>query len=250
LSGLHTFVFLNALEIRGNRRVRFQIETNVLGPAEYDVSIEISNGQTVTEDELLFVSDDFSSSSHRYEVSDARTLYDSFVHHMSQCGYGVTDMSSSEGLPEPGAKTVYVHRGSVMNLDKGLLARWKVPQFRFMSVDSASDMNSAVSLSSFIVASCLLRNGGLLVIDGIDSHDFEQFVSNQLSHYFKIVQEDRVVMVPLMSARNKLYLTTLDYRQRYTEYITSQHGKSGLEGKITEVTTSIYGKEFTYLLLE
>jgi len=200
--------------------------------------------------EMIFVADDFFSSSVKYHSDDAASLYDTFVDHVTQCGYTVTDISSvnSDLYSSSDVKTVYVYRGNILDLDKRTLSTWNFPQFRLVSIESDSDKNSVMTVSSLMTASCLLRSGGLLVIDGIDSLDSSEHVIGSLSHYFKDVQGENAVVIPLLSARNKLYLTTVDYKSRYSDYLLV-HLKQRLKLTVNEVTTSVYGRKFTYLYL-
>jgi hypothetical protein len=201
--------------------------------------------------EILFVSDDFVRSLNKYIPNGERTLYDSFVDYMSKCGYTVTDMSSAKpSWPPSGAKTVYVHQGNAMDLHKQLFKLWNIPQFRLIAIDGDSgDTESMMSLSGLIVASCVLRDGGLIVVDGVDSTDSSQHMASSLSHYFSGIQQEKVVLTPLLKARNKLYLTTVEYKEKYSQYLL-QHSEKELGVSLRQVASDEYGTKLTYLKMD
>jgi hypothetical protein len=201
--------------------------------------------------EILFVSDDFVRSLNKYIPNGERTLYDSFVDYMSKCGYTVTDMSSAKpSRPPSGSKTVYVHQGNAMDLHKQLFKRWNIPQFRLIAIDGDSgDTDSMMSLSGLIVASCVLRDGGLIVVDGVENTDSSQHMVSSLSHYFTGIQQEKVVLTPLLNARNKLYLTTVEYKEKYSQYLL-QHSEKEFGVSLRQVTSDEYGTKLTYLKMD
>jgi len=200
--------------------------------------------------EILFVSDDFIRSLNKYVPQGETTLYDKFVSYMSKCGYAVTDLS----LTKPtsllsSSKTVYVHQGNAMDLHKQLFQQWDIPQFRLIALDGDSGEESMTSLSGLIVSSCVLRDGGMIVVDGVDSHESSQHMVSSLSHYFTGIQHEKIVLTPLLKARNKLYLTTVGYKQRYTDYLL-KHSEKELGVTLKPVKSDYYGVTLTYLSMD
>jgi len=199
--------------------------------------------------ELLFVSDTFFRSGHKYQMNgDDSSMYNKFMSYLNKCDFKVEDISGKKDAINPlYSKVAYVYRGSVMELNKKLLKTWDIPQFRFVALDIESESNSAISLSSLILSSCLLRNGGILVIDGLDSPQSREHVVSSITHYLSVVKSN--VFTPFLYARNKLFLTTSDYKLRYIKYI-ALHSESILKVSLKEITNSNYGRQFTYLLIE
>ena len=106
-----------------------------------------------------------------------------------------------------GNRIIHIHRDFPMELANTLLTSWGIPQFRIISINPSKIATSMIFHSIEKVA-CILRDGGFIVIDGINELDGG---NNSLSlpalRYF--FQKHGVSSLkPLMSALGKVYLCT------------------------------------------
>ena len=148
-----------------------------------------------------------------------------------------------------GNRILHIHRDFPMELANTLLTSWSIPQFRIISINP-SKIAASMIFHSIEKAACILRNGGLIVVDGINEVDGG---NNSLSlpalRYF--FQKHGVSSLkPFMSGLGKVYLCTERWYKPYIEYIKFNKlfpNEYLYMWKL--VTTAFYGPEFTYFVV-
>ena len=137
----------------------------------------------------------------------------------------------------------HVHIGSPSDLTKGLLKSWNLPQFRIVSVEG--DRDADVIFTRLEKALCVLHEGGIVIIDGLDINEQETYTA--LSQFFTKHGSD--VLTPLLSSRDKLYLCTSKWRRIYMDQITQQ--KSFLVSfHAKQVSNTLYGPSHSYYAVQ
>ncbi|KAI0239649.1 hypothetical protein LSAT2_009611 [Lamellibrachia satsuma] len=138
---------------------------------------------------------------------------------------------------------VYLHRGRSAGIDRQTLLAWNLPhQFRLVSIDGQQDVGSL--LSCLEKAACILRDGGIIIVDGVDSVASPARVALKTF----LLARTRSAFSPLLLARNKLYLCTTNWRQRFVQHIVS-HIKLIVAYRIKERTDNSFGHELTYFVM-
>lgn len=132
-----------------------------------------------------------------------------FTAHMRDFGF--------EEEASAGPRRLHLYRGSSSTLDRRLFSTWDLPQFRLISIDA--DLDRLSVLSDLETASCLLRDGGLIVVNGVDDHETKQLTSWTMVNYFR--KHGQSALTPILSTGNKLYLTTTNWRRKYIEALTN-----------------------------
>lgn len=180
--------------------------------------------------EKLFVADAFSSEPVK---SSAFTMDQrpSFVQNMKEWNHFTSGDNSDPDI--------FVHNGNSFDMSAEQLQEWDLPQFRFFAIDGNDDPMSI--LHAIEKASCLLRDGGIVAIDGIHLKDSN--TQSAVKHYFH--RNGPSALTPLMSVKNKLYLCTADYKEKYVKYFI-QHRDLLVSLNIKEVHSDTFGIQSSY----
>lgn len=195
--------------------------------------------------EKLFVSGHFSDEK-QFRTFKENMKYWSFFPGKISSSRPQKVLLSAENL---GNRIIHIHRDFPVELANTLLTSWSVPQFRIISINPAK-IETSMIFHSIEKAACILRDGGFIVIDGINELDGG---NNSLSlpalRYF--FQKHGVSSLkPLMSGLGKVYLCTERWHKPYMEYIKFHKlfpNEYFYMWKL--VTTAFYGPEFTYFVV-
>lgn len=148
------------------------------------------------------------------------------------------------GFTTSGERRVYTHQGRSADIDRETLHAWELPwQFRLVSIDG--HQNAVSLLRCLEKAACILRDGGVVVIDGVDS-DVSP-ARSALGHF--LTARTRSAFSPLLLARNKLYLCTTNWRQRFAQLVVS-NVELVVAYNIKERTDSGFGPVLTYFFMD
>ena len=195
--------------------------------------------------EKLFVSGHFSDEK-QFRTFKENMKYWSFFPGKISSSRPQKVLLSAENL---GNRIIHIHRDFPVELANTLLTSWSVPQFRIISINPAK-IETSMIFHSIEKAACILRDGGFIVIDGINELDGG---NNSLSlpalRYF--FQKHGVSSLkPLMSGLGKVYLCTERWHKPYMEYIKFHKLFPNEYFYMWElVTTAFYGPEFTYFVV-
>jgi hypothetical protein len=99
-----------------------------------------------------------------------------------------------------------------MHLTAGNLSAHGLPSFRMFSVDGGHSLET--TLHDMNLASCLLRDGGIMVLDDV-SNPAWQGVGEAMFHFAFANKR----MVPLLLGYNKAYFTTASHVEQYRKFI-------------------------------
>ena len=135
----------------------------------------------------------------------------------------------------------HVHTGSPAELTKGLLRGMSLPQCRIVVVEGSHD--SATIFLRLEKALCLLREGGIVILDGMDRN--QEHTYRALRQFFTTFGSE--ILTPLLSTQDKLYLCTARLRRKYVEHIARPDFLVSFHGR--EVRTSLYGPTYSYYTL-
>ena len=168
--------------------------------------------------EKLFVSDLFnhtSTSSEKVPTLPGLGRLDIFRAYMKDHGLEHGDGSSL------GSNTFYINEGTIQDIDPNLLHQLQIPQFRLISIsvdDEQEEEKWNKLISGLKMAACLLRDGGIIIVDGVDELDSTALVRSASAEF--LTKHARSAMSPLLMAGNKLFITTNNWRTVYSRYIT------------------------------
>lgn len=173
--------------------------------------------------ERLFVADEFPTSgsgSTRRPACGSSTLLSIDVHEAFQANVRLT--TAFDRRAADAARQLVVYRGQPADLRSLGSTSWlsDLAQFRLMVVSSGSESSGSL-LDNLDTAVCLLRDGGLIVVDVTESNvdDGSRSDGPTIVDRFLAASQPSVNIVPILSAGNKLYLTTTNFRRKYTDYI-------------------------------
>lgn len=147
--------------------------------------------------ERLFVSDPFNSST---APLPGLSQFEVFRSHLRDFRFDVESTSTDD--------RIYVHHGTPSpNLAEQLL-EWDLPRFRLISVEA-----SVVPLEGLELAACLLRDGGIIVLDQPTSIDA---ALSTVAAF--LARHGRSAISPFFVAGNKLFLTTTNWKKVYEDH--------------------------------
>jgi hypothetical protein len=113
------------------------------------------------------------------------------------------------GIPET---SMTVIGGNSMYLTAENFTSRSLPAFRLLSVDGGHSLET--TLHDMMLASCLLRDGGLMILDDVH-HPTWQGVLEAMVH-FSFAQQR---LVPILLGYNKAWFATASHAQEYKEFI-------------------------------
>jgi hypothetical protein len=105
-------------------------------------------------------------------------------------------------------------KGDSSSLKKAAFSRLGLPQFRFLSVDGGHSLD--VTLHDLMLASCLIMDGGIVVLDDLFSSGFVGVI--QAATLFS---HGQTRLQPFLYGQNKMYLTTSSHIQAYVSHLKS-----------------------------
>ena len=181
--------------------------------------------------ERLFVCDIFGDIKHM-KIFTNKAKKDVFEKNMKEVGFSLTHESEE--------KRIRLWQDSSMYLSKTVLLQMELPSFRLYSIDG--NHYYPFVLSDLIHVVCVLRDGGIIVMDDVVKNDWED-VTGSIKQYMSFI--DSNVVVPLMLVDRKLYLCTSTWYTRYWNYLRSNNVGSKL--KLCKITNKRFGVDFTYL---
>lgn len=157
------------------------------------------------------------------------TKYQVFSVYMRETGFG-EDFS--------GLRKLHVHRGDPTGLSKQLMHDWNLPQFRMISIDGAMGSDTLTALEW---AACVLRDGGILIVDGIDEEKTRSQVRSVLGQFFR--KHGYSAFGPFLAATNKLYMCTTNWKHQYIERVVEK----GSYMSLRHMNDDIWGSMLTYI---
>lgn len=157
------------------------------------------------------------------------TKYQVFSVYMRDTGFG----EEFSGL-----RKLYVHRGDPTGLSKKLMHDWNLPQFRMISIDGAMGSGTLTALEW---AACVLRDGGILIVDGIDEEKTRSQARFVLGQFFR--KHGYSAFGPFLAAANKLYMCTTNWKQQYIESVVEK----GSFLSLRHVNDDVWGSTMTYI---
>ena len=201
-----------------------------LGTGEGRFTAVLSFNTDLEAGERLVLSDEFDKPTASMPMM---AKLDSFRHFLKPWGFTTS-----------GERRVYAHRGQSAGVDREMLLAWNLPwQFRLVSIDGRQD---AVSLLRCLErAACILRDGGVVVVDDVDSDASP--ARSALKHFLNT--RTRSAFSPLLLARDKLYLCTTNWRQRFARLLVS-HVELVVAYDIKERTDSGFGPVLSYFYMD
>jgi hypothetical protein len=117
------------------------------------------------------------------------------------------------GIPE--TSMTLIGTNSMLLTAENFTAR-SLPAFRLLSVDGGHSLE--VTLHDMMLASCLLRDGGLMILDDVH-HQTWQGVLEAMVH-FSFAQQR---LVPILLGHNKAWFATASHAQEYKEFIRTHN---------------------------
>lgn len=115
------------------------------------------------------------------------------------------------GIPE---NSITLAAGNSMHLSASNFTSRGWPAFRLLSVDGGHTLE--VTLHDLMVASCLVRDGGLVVVDDFPNPTWIG-VAEAMMHFSHA--QDR--LVPFLHGYNKVWFATKSHVQQYKEFVAS-----------------------------
>lgn len=113
--------------------------------------------------------------------------------------------------------------------------------FRLISVNGWSDLN--LLLRRMDQAACVLRDGGIISIDEVDSQDSPAF---RAVEYF-LSKHGSSVFTPLIHIRNRLFLTTTNYFNNYYRFFIENRHLLLAYG-LREASSTRFGARYSYFI--
>lgn len=178
--------------------------------------------------ERLFVSDHFMGPATSRPHDPRQEV---FVQNMKDVDFHVDSDNENNKL--------FLHVGQPSEVTGELLQELDLPQFRLLSIDGEQDAMSI--LMAVERASCMLRDGGVMVIGGVSQFNSQTVAA--LKHYFRI--HGTGAFQPFVVARNKVYLTTTNWKDRVLRHFANDERLS-LIFNLQEVTTNTFGSEMAF----
>jgi hypothetical protein len=102
--------------------------------------------------------------------------------------------------------------GNSMLLKASNVSVHGLPAFRMFSVDGGHSVET--TLHDMMLASCLLRDGGIMIVDDVH-HPTWHGVAEAMFHFSFANKR----MVPLLLGYNKAYFTTASHVEHYKQFI-------------------------------
>jgi hypothetical protein len=93
---------------------------------------------------------------------------------------------------------------------------------------------------------CVLREGGILVVDGVHLPGSKDRVTAILGKYLQT--NPSLGLVPFLDAKNKLYVCNKQWKTDYTKYLL-EHADILQRLQIRGTTNALYGVQYTYLTI-
>lgn len=187
--------------------------------------------------EKLFLSDNLSQLLAAH-YNNPRESLDTFKSLMARRGFTFTPDDAS-------LRRLYIHDGTHLELDKGILLAMDIPQFRLFSIGKINNLAEVLQIIERSV--CFLREGGFLVIDGIHQPETTSRITSIIGKFLQ--RYTHLGLMPFLAAKNKLYMCTSDWRGNYTRYLLNQQSIIRSLG-ISGITDSRYGYQYTYFRIE
>lgn len=192
--------------------------------------------------ERLFVADDFSRplDGQLLSMRGRLTQYDLFAANLRRVGFDET---------ATGPRRMLVHRGTAESFQFVRLKEWRLPLFRLISVDFRA-LNVTTRSPVLDLAACLLTDGGILVVGGIDelssssTRQLLQGVSYSVLTTFLLKSEGKPELSPVFVAGDKLFITN----SRWSQSLRS-HVIEAAENLHLRVTEDDVGFDFATKLL-
>lgn len=154
--------------------------------------------------ERLFVSDPFNSSTEH--LPPRLSQFDVFRSHLH-------DFHTFIDSPSPDDR-IYVHRGTPSPHLAQLLLHWDLPRFRLISVEASG---SADPLEGLELAACLLRDGGIIVLDQPTTASSTDPPAMSTVAAF-LARHGTSAISPIFAAGKKLFLTTTNWKAVYADH--------------------------------
>ena len=200
-----------------------------IGALEGQLTKVLSYNIDTAAGERLFVSDHFQGDA---TSQPEATLRDVFVQNMRDLDFQV-DSPSEEGR-------LYLHVGQPSALGEDILREMDLPQFRLISING--DQDTVSILMSLEKASCMLRDGGIIIVGGI--HNRNSQATTALQHFFH--RHGTRAFMPFIATRDRVYLTTTNWKDRAQRHFT-HNSRLSLIFNLQETTTNAFGPEMVYL---
>lgn len=161
--------------------------------------------------ERLFVVDTFTHVlDQRLSMMGRISQYDIFAANLRRFGF-------DEKIDGP--KRMHVHRGTTEDFQLARLKEWQLPLFRLISVNAQS-VNSTL-LPVLDLAACLLMDGGILVVGGIQDGETDDplqlTVVSALRDFF--AKDSRSGLSPILVAGDKLFIVSGDWSETFLSHI-------------------------------
>lgn len=122
---------------------------------------------------------------------------------------GDQDISKHFNMLDKSLKQNIYHCPGYSNFSKVYLLQNDIPQFRFVSISSADSYSLPHLLQ---IATCVIRDGGILVVDNLKSNQLTEFVKR----YYSAANQHATIK-PLLATDNKIYFSSPRWKPIYTE---------------------------------
>ena len=177
-----------------------------------------------------------------YFVSDTiEDHLDTFTQNMID--FDLVDMMDQAETGATGSRQIIIQSGDIYSVERDSLRKMGLHQFRMFSI--GAELDGVMVSDGLQFASCILRDGGIIVVDGIGSPDAPAKFAVQ-RHFF---EHGHVALSPFLATRNKLYISTTNWKDKYEKYLLD-HSSAFSPNVLHERTDMEYGLEFTYLVAE
>lgn len=141
------------------------------------------------------------------------------------------------GISKP---EVIVQSGDSRGLSAGSFSEWGLSAFRAVSVGGGRGLEAV--LNDLMVASCVMRDGGVIILDGF-SHASWLGATEALVHWS--YAQDRVV--PLAYGHGKIWMTTASHYEEFRDLITSDPATFKCVQGMHASKTTVAGRQMCYL---
>ena len=128
---------------------------------------------------------------------------------------------------------VWLFEESSLYLSKYVFVKMNIPAFRLLALSATEGALNV--LQDIRKMACVMRPGGILVIDYEKTNAFEKYITLY----------GPKVLVPLMNIENKLYVCTHQYHKEMMKHFEKPELMKRFQ--LTKITDTVYGNEFTYL---
>ncbi|ELU18743.1 hypothetical protein CAPTEDRAFT_218471 [Capitella teleta] len=186
--------------------------------------------------ERLFVMDNFSETlSSRTEDSDTHLAH--LFSLLRNRGFAINTL-------DPTLKQVLLQDTSHQSIDGSLLRNLNLPQFRMLSIGALRNPSELVSILEQCL--CVMRDGGILVIDGVHLSKTRDPVTAIIGKFLRT--HPSFEFMPFLVAQNKLYLCNTRWRNVYSKYLLTNHNHLQTLN-IQGVTNNLFGVQYTYFII-